>query len=320
MAVLLVLVFAGVGLEVSKSSSPTTTATTTTAPTTATAPTTTTAPGGTTTTTTLPATSPQSPVADPLSLNEQARGCGFAMTPASPTTTTTTSPSNTVSPGAIGHCTVLEVGDSLGNDLGWGLAREVSVHSGLELVQRDKSASGLVASWFYNWPLHLKTLLAQYHPDLVIVCVGGDDQQGLVVNGRAYDFDTPQWLARYRVLVGEIDTMITDAGSYVLWVGLPVMQPNIYNRGTAELNAVYRSVAVTVPGVTYLPSWYEFANAEGQYESSALVNGTPAALREADGIHFSYVGENVLATFVTNEIASLYGVRLAPLQPAIVTP
>jgi hypothetical protein len=218
----------------------------------------------------------------------------------------------------LGHCTVLEIGDSLGNDLGWGLAREVAPSSGLNLVQKDVSASGLVASWFYNWPQHLKAFLAQYHPDLVIVCVGGDDQQGLVIRGRAYGFDTPQWVARYRELVRAIDTTITKANSYVLWVGLPVMQPPIYNRGAAQLNAIYRSVAMTVPGVTYLPSWDEFATAQGQYESSAIVNHESSVLRASDGIHFSYQGENVFATFAADEIASIYHVRVTLTQPALI--
>ncbi len=186
-------------------------------------------------------------------------------------------------------------------------------------MQEDKSASGLVASWFYNWPQHLRKYLAQYHPDLVLVCLGGDDEQGLVVRGHAYDFGSPQWVARYRLLVRQIDAAITNANSYVLWVGLPVMQPPIYNRGAAQLNAIYRSVAITVPGVTYLPSWGEFANAQGQYESSAVVNHETSTLRAADGIHFSYVGENVFATFTANEIASIYHVRVTLTQPALIT-
>jgi hypothetical protein len=177
-----------------------------------------------------------------------------------------------------------------------------------------------VASWFYNWPRHLKIFLSQYHPDLVIVCVGGDDQQGLVVNGHAYGFGTPQWLARYRALVREVDTVITLAGSYVLWVGLPVMQPPIYSRGSAQLNAIYRSVAASVPGVSFLASWDEFANARGRYEGSAVVNHASSVLRAPDGIHFSYVGENVFATFVATAIASLYHVRVSPTQPALIAP
>jgi len=219
----------------------------------------------------------------------------------------------------IGHCKVLEIGDSLGNDLGWGLAREIASTHALTLVQKDKSASGLVTSWFYDWHQHLKTLLKQYHPDLVIVCVGGDDEQGMKLNGNVYGFDTPQWRSRYSSLIRQIDTMTTRAGSYVLWVGLPVMKPNIYNEGVVALNSLYRSVANTVPGVTYLPSWSLFANTQGQFEMAAPVNHVRTLLRASDGIHLSYVGENVFATFVANEIATIYHVELHPSQPDNIT-
>ena len=219
----------------------------------------------------------------------------------------------------IGHCTVLQIGDSLGNDLGWGLTRELSSSHALKLVQKDVSASGLVASWFYNWPQHLKTLLAQYHPDLVVVSFGGDDEQGLAYKGHSYGFNTPPWRARYASLIRTVDTMSTHAGSYVLWVGLPITMPTSYRAGAAALNTLYQSVAATVPGVTYLPTWNVFANAKGQYQNAAPVNHVRTLLREADGIHFSYVGENVFATFVANEIASIYHVRLVPSRPALIT-
>jgi uncharacterized protein len=219
----------------------------------------------------------------------------------------------------IGHCKVLEIGDSLGNDLGWGLAREMASSHALTLVQKDKSASGLVTSWFYDWHQHLKTMLKQYHPDLVIVCVGGDDEQGMKVHGNVYGFDTPQWRARYSTLIRQIDTMTTRAGSYVLWVGLPVMKSNIYNEGVATLNSLYRSVAITVPGVTFLPSWSLFTNTHGQFEMAGPVNRVRTLLRAPDGIHLSYVGENVFATFVANEIATIYHVELRPSQPENIT-
>ena len=235
------------------------------------------------------------------------------------TTTSTATSNGSIPIRAIGHCKVLEIGDSLGNDLGWGLARELASTHALKLVQKDKSASGLVTSWFYNWHQHLKTLLKQYHPDLVIVCVGADDEQGMKVGGNVYGFDSPPWRARYSALIRQIDTMITQSGSYVLWVGLPVMAPNIYSQGIATLNSLYRSVATTIPGVTYLPSWALFANARGQYEKAASVNHVTTLLREPDGIHLSYVGENVFATFVTNEIATIYHVALKPSQPDYIT-
>ena len=307
--VLVALVLVGSELEFSKNNvaAPSVTTSTTT---------TQSSTSSTTSTTTATTTTLVAPVTTPLAINVRAHGCGFAMQ-SGPTATST--PAVSVPVRAVGHCTVLEIGDSIGSDLGWGLARELSSTPALRLVQKDKSSSGLAASWYYDWPRQLKAMLARQHPDLVIVCVGGDDEQGIRYNGRSYNFNTPPWRARYADLIRQMDTMATKAGSYVLWVGLPIMEPTIYRAGIAAINSLYRSVAATVPGVTYLPSWGLFANAQGHYRGSASVNHVTAALRANDGIHFTLVGENVFATFVAQHIAEIYHVRLPLAQPAFIT-
>ncbi len=284
----------------------------------------------TTTTTHSPAS--ESILSNPLALNEPSHGCGFAMSLAigagsatsNPSTTSTSTPpisapDDAVPIRTIGHCTVLEIGDSLGSDLGWGLARELATTHALRLVQEDKSSSGLVTAWFYNWPQHLATLLRQYHPDLVIVCIGGNDEQNIAVNRHVYDLGSAQWRTVYSATIRQLDLMITRADSYVLWVGLPVMAPIAYAEGVATLNSLFRSVAATVLGVTYLPSWSLFSNDQDEFENSAPVNHITSVLRSPDGIHFSVVGENVFATFVANEIAAVYHVHLRPSQPAYIT-
>ena len=45
-----------------------------------------------------------------------------------------------------------------------------------------------------------------------------------------------------------------------------------------------------------------------------------SVLRASDGIHLSYVGEEVLATYVAREIASIYHVVITPVAPVVLTP
>ncbi len=220
---------------------------------------------------------------------------------------------------AVGHCTVLEIGDSLGNDLGWGLARELGGERGLTLVQADRSSTGLVTTWFYDWPRHLAALVARLHPDLTIVCLGGNDEQGLTSNGVTYAFASPGWRTAYRSRVRSIDRLVTRAHSYVLWVGLPIMAPFGYSQGVTILNSIYRSVASTVAGVTYAASWQLFANAAGRYRAAAPVNHVDTALRSSDGIHFTVAGEDVVATYVARVVAAVYHVHLALSAPAVIT-
>jgi hypothetical protein len=213
---------------------------------------------------------------------------------------------------AIGHCTVLEIGDSLGNDLGWGLARQLGHDPSVRLVQADKSSSGLLTPWFYDWPQKEKVLLAQYKPQLVVITFGANDEQNLRVNGHVVAFGSAPWVTGYTQIVSQIANAATRSGAYVLWVGMPIMQPNGYRQNMVLINSVFAKVATTTPGMTFLPTWDLFANSRGQFEVNARVNNIPSLLREADGIHFSYVGENVIATYVTRAIGTVYHVQVTP--------
>ncbi len=232
-----------------------------------------------------------------------------ATTTSNATTTTTSVPALT----AIGHCTVLEIGDSLGNDLGWGMARQLGHDPAVKLVQADKSSSGLLTPWFYDWSQKEKVLLAQYKPQLVIITFGANDEQNLKApNGDVLAFGSAPWVKAYTGIVTKMATAATKTGAYVLWIGMPIMQPNGYRQGMVLINSVFAQVATTVPGMTFLPTWDLFANAKGQFVDAERVNNIPSLLREADGIHFSYVGENVFATYVTRAIGDVFHVQITP--------
>ena len=255
------------------------------------------------------------PVVNMTTFKPPGAGCRFATgapTPSGTSATTTTSNATPPTATAIGHCTVLEIGDSLGNDLGWGLARELGHDHALRLVQGDKSSSGLLTPWFYDWPKKERVLLAQYKPQLVIIAFGANDEQNLKVNGQVLAFGSAPWVSAYTDIVTKMASAATKTGAYVLWTGMPIMQPNGYRQGMMLINSVFAKVATTVPGMTFLPTWELFENSKGQFAEAARVNNLPSLLREPDGIHFSYVGENVFATYVTRSIGIVYHVPISP--------
>lgn len=221
---------------------------------------------------------------------------------------------------ALGRCRVLEIGDSLGEDLGWGLSRELAATHGLQLIMRDATSTGLSASWYYNWPRHLEKYLAKHHSNLVLIMFGANDEQPLAVNGRSEPFGSPLWRIAYTARVRDIVAIATKADSYVLWVGVPIVEPPVYRKGIQMLNAIYQQVASTTPGVTFQPTWNLLATRGGQYRGSAWVNNVLSAVRALDGIHLTYVGQNVVATFVTRQMATIYHVKLKPLAPAYINP
>jgi hypothetical protein len=217
------------------------------------------------------------------------------------------------------RCTVLEIGDSLGDDLGWGLRRQLSGYPWLNLVQEDKSSSGLANSWFYDWPAHLATFLHQYHPNILVVCLGGNDQQNFYVKGVFEAVGSTRWRATYSHYVRQIVDIARGAGAQVLWVGLPVMEPTYYSRGAAMLDSLYAAAILNVQGTAYVPTWRLFATSNGAYRGDAAVNGVSQQLRAADGIHFSEVGENVLATYVLAQMSVVFHLPLRAAEPAVIS-
>jgi hypothetical protein len=218
----------------------------------------------------------------------------------------------------VGSCTVLEIGDSLGNDLGWGLARELPSGSSLKLIQLDKSSTGLANAGYYDWPSELETDLGLYHPQLVIISLGGNDEQGMEVGGSAVQFPSPAWMAAYLTRVRQLISEATANGALVMWVGMPVMEDPDFSQGMEILNSLYQQGVHADPNAAFVSTWQLFSE-QGAFQAAAEVNGVPENLREPDGIHYSFTGEDVIATYVIDEIASIFHVKLAPSNPAVVT-
>lgn len=259
------------------------------------------APAATTRATTTPAT-----LTGTAATRRAGGRCGFSIGSAAP-------------PAPVGTCTVLEIGDSLGNDIGWGLTRLLPPGAGLNLVQADRSATGLANTDLYDWPARLPALLQQYHPQLVLVCLGGNDEQGMEVNGSAVQFPTQAWKDAYLARVNQVVHEATSSGAFVMWVGMPVMEQASYSGGMAVLDSLYQQGAGGDPAGAFASTWSLFSNPGGSYQSHAYVGGTWSDLRQADGIHLSFTGENVIATYVIRQIASLYHVQLSTADPAVIT-
>jgi hypothetical protein len=204
------------------------------------------------------------------------------------------------------RCKILVMGDSLGADLGWGLAREFVGNPKIDLIQKGKSDTSLTNLGYYNWPKNIKYFLQYFKPQLLVVFIGGNDERNLYVHGKLDDFPDADWRAAYAARVRLVVDEARKDHVQVLWVGMPIMGVNGYRQGMQVINSVFKTVAASTPGDTFLPTWDELAGPGGVYEATLRVNGQEQSLRSSDGIHFSYVGENVLATYIIDEIKRLY--------------
>ena len=219
-----------------------------------------------------------------------------------------------------GHCVVLEIGDSLGQGLGWGLAREFALSSGFTVIQKAKSSTGLCNRAFYNWPAQFALYEQLYRPHLAVILLGGNDEQGIYTgNGYGAPFGTAGWIAAYSAAIKNITATAQHYGTRVLWLGMPVARPYYYNKKLSLLNHLYGTVAGTAPGVTFLPTTPLLATPSGAFRMTAYVNHLAVDLRAEDGIHMSSYGYDLVATAVVRDIALLFHVDVHPAAPYSIT-
>ena len=229
----------------------------------------------------------------PANLDQTKRGCNLALE------------AEAVAP-KIGKCKILVVGDSLGNNLGWGMYDQLSRTEGITMYVRSKASTGLTKPSFYDWPAELKPMLGKYKPHLVVMMLGANDWQDMRSAG---DRGNSTWRKTYKERIKRVTDMVTASGSYIMWVGLPVMRLQRYGEGMATLNSLYEATVPQTAGATFLPTWDFFADGAGRYRDYASVNGKRTKIRGSDGIHFSSIGQAVLGTFVIKQIRSTYNVE-----------
>jgi hypothetical protein len=279
------------------------------------------------TTTVAPTTTPPTtaPTTVPVSTTTMA-----PVTTTSPSSSSTSLPAHSapgcplsqsdVTPVKPTHCVVLSIGDSLGQGLGWELAREFAPTSGFTLIQKAKSSSGLANHAFYNWPAQFALLEKIYHPNIAIVFLGGNDAQGTyTAQGVGAPFGTVLWRTTYVSAIQAIVHTAALYGTQVLWVGMPVCQAYYYNLKMMLLDHLYAQVASTASNDTFLATTTLLANANGGFRLTAYVNGQAVDLRSVDGIHMSSYGYAVVATYVVQQLAEHLHVLVHPAAPAFIT-
>lgn len=216
-----------------------------------------------------------------------------------------------VQPSAAKHLTLLKIGDSLAEELGFGLNDVLGKNQNVTIIQNAVGDTGLARPDYYNWPLHLQQELATYHPRGVIVMLGGDDGQGFSYKGQTVVFGSAIWHTVYSQRVASMMSEATAAGAHMIWVGLPIMRSSYFSLEMAQMNAIYAAQAANYPGVTYVPTWGLFANAAGQYSASLLGSaGQLELMRNPDGIHFSGAGADRLAVTTVHAMNAAWKIHL----------
>lgn len=201
---------------------------------------------------------------------------------------------------------VAVIGDSLGQELGQGLATALSDRPEVAVLHEAKEDSGLVRNDFYDWPKVAHDLVTSGQKiNVAVMMVGSNDHQTLHDSTGSYDPGTPQYQQIYAARIEAVAKAFHDAKIPLIWVGLPIMKSDRFSGEMTALNDFYRQYA-SKNGATYIDTWDDFVDDSGAFSSYGPdVDGQVVRLRALDGIHFTKAGALKLASFVESQIREL---------------
>lgn len=231
-------------------------------------------------------------------------------------TTTTTNPDAGLpplpTPTAASPLRVLEIGDSLGEDLGFQLQADLPATGVATIAMDSVGDTGLANAGYYDWTQHLETDIEASHPEIVVIFLGANDGQGFDVNGVPQQFGSPGWISTYTQRVHTMIQECNTAGARVVWVGMPPMQDSALNTEMQQLNGIFWKQTLLFHGTMYLPSAPVLAP-DGVFTSS-LPNsaGESVVIRTPDGVHLTSPGAELLSRYVINTINARWHLTLKP--------
>ncbi len=203
------------------------------------------------------------------------------------------------------------VGDSTMIETGKALQRSLADTGIAASILDARASSGFSRPDFYDWPAHLKEVIPERNPEVVVAMFGGNDAQGFVVDGTVHEFGSPEWIEEYGNRVrGTMEYLVSD-GRMVIWIGQPTMRSDSFESKIAVINQVYQDQASQFPGVTFLDS-RPLLTPNGYTAYGPGPDGSEAQLRANDGIHLTGIGGQVIAASVLNLLAERSVLPAAP--------
>lgn len=202
---------------------------------------------------------------------------------------------------------VLVVGDFVASGLADGLTAAYGQNPDIVIVGKSNGSSGLVRDDHYNWPQNIGAVIDEIKPSAVIVMIGSNDRQQMVVGGKREDARTEIWNAEYERRVTALAKSVRDKGMPLFWVGNLPFKSSAMSSDMIAFNDIYRRIATEVGG-EFIDVWDGFVDESGAFVSAGPdMNGQPAQLRSSDGINITRQGRRKIAFYVEKPLARLFG-------------
>nr|WP_324288587.1 hypothetical protein [Hoeflea alexandrii] len=119
---------------------------------------------------------------------------------------------------------ILLVGDFLAGGTADGLSAAFAQAPGVVVVDRSNGSSGLVRDDYYDWPGEARGIVEEVQPSIIVVQLGSNDRQQMLVNGEREAVRSPNWLAEYERRTRSLIDALGGRNTPLLWIGLLGLQ------------------------------------------------------------------------------------------------
>jgi len=171
---------------------------------------------------------------------------------------------------------------------------------------RDHAYLPLSAEQPLDWVAEASEL-AKTKPDAVVMQIGGNDLNPLMVDGHFSPVGSDNWKAEYARRVGSIVNAFEDAGTKVFWVGLPYPARTDLQDPYHTINGIIAQQLGSGP-VKYYDIWDTFL-VDGKYSSYGMdLKNNKVLIRAEDGVHFTAAGYTREANLIVQDLATNFAI------------
>jgi hypothetical protein len=212
-------------------------------------------------------------------------------------------------PTATDPLQVLVLGDSLSTFVGQQMAAQLADSDVVDVESVWRNGTGLTNPAFFNWEAGARSIVREKEPDAVVMIVGGNDRNDMTARGQRLVPGSPAWAAEYerraRVVMR---AMMQEGAQRVFWSGPPTARDQKWNAVYADVNSALVRAAAAVPGVEYVDLYDEAT----PFAMEQTIDGERVAVRQRDGIHWTYPGSLQPAREQITALETVYGDLLKP--------
>ncbi|MDQ1441630.1 MAG: uncharacterized protein QOG97_1858 [Acidimicrobiaceae bacterium] len=224
-----------------------------------------------------------------------------------PVSTTTTTVAPRRAPTAQQPLKVWLAGDSLMGTIAESFIEKTGGNPLFAAGQDFRISTGLARPDVYDWPAAISREIASAHPDVVILIFGANDDQGMQADGHGFALQSPEWQQEYARRVNGILDSTADGVRQVIWLGLPAVRRPRLNQTKDYINEILKTAAQKHPNVTYVDPG-PILDGAGNSFTTYLTNssGTAITVREADGIHITKAGADLVTPTLLADIDQVW--------------